>query len=102
MSCIETTKALVLSVAAAGSSGTVVGLVSTDTNFNMVTVFNESDNPVKVSYSTADGGGGNFIVPIGFVHTRKAHSVFIPNSVKAFSTNPSVAATGSITFNFGN
>ena len=97
MSCIETTKALVLSQAAAGSSGTLVGLASTDTNFNMLTVFNTADNPVKVTYGTVDGGGGSFIVPVGFTHTRKAHAAFVPNSVKAFSTHASNAATGSIT-----
>lgn len=101
MACLENAKGYSIPSAAI-SPGTSVTISPDDAEYSMITVFNEATKGVKVEYETEDGGGESFLVPKGFVHTRKMKSNLIYNSVKCISVDPSISATGTISFNFGN
>lgn len=71
--------------------------------FNTLSVINDKDQDVKITFSDDKGNTGEFIVPVsirGFTKNLK-YGKFIPSSFVVISIGPS-AAEGRLTFNFGN
>ena len=100
MSCIENSKAYSLGSAATGS-GTSVTIPVDAGEFNMITVMNTSNKDIKATYTTEDGGGFSFNIPMGFQHTRKMNSNLVNSSLKMVSLDVS-SASGNIYINLGN
>lgn len=81
---------------------TAVGAIqTTEDGFHVITVFNETDKPIKVSYKDTSGNASDFIVPPnGRTFTRVMHAVLLLGSLHVKSTTED--ATGYVYINLGN
>lgn len=100
MSCAikEVSKGYIMS-----NPGTVLTIVPIDTQkeFSVVTVFNEADQNIKVSYKNKNGEAADFIIPKnGRSFTRVINGGLLNNSLQLQSIG--AAATGNVIFNVGN
>lgn len=104
MSCIERSVAVYHTDAAvAGTTVTIPDPSSSGNIWGVVTVVNDTDQDIKVTYKTDSGYNGEFIVPksvIGFTKALKAGAKFDNTTVKVASMAIS-DASGKITLNFG-
>jgi hypothetical protein len=74
--------------------------IDQDDNYNVITVFNESDQDVLVEYKTVGNYSGSFYVPKnGRSFTRIMYGVLVNNSLKVRAL---FASNGSVFFNLGN
>jgi hypothetical protein len=70
--------------------------------FSSLSVINDTDQDIKITYSTSAGFTGEFIVPKsikGFTRTLKEANFDI-TTIKAWSLHASNAAVGNTSFNF--
>lgn len=82
--------------------GTVPATVTIgDFVFKNITVFNEADQNVKVSYKDTNGNAADFIVPKnGRAFTRSINGELLITSLQINAIGN--AATGTVIFNLGN
>lgn len=85
-----------------GTTPAVVAGMNTDTNtYNVITVFNETDQHIKVSYKNANSQAADFIVPKnGRSFTRQINGGLLNTSLQVAALNS--AATGQVIINLGN
>lgn len=91
-------------IAILSSGGTLLTIPSSkwSDNFSTITMFNDTNAPVRFSYMSVDGGSGEFIVPLNKVFTRKLFNTsFIKSSLLLNSTDDTDPATGVLTINLG-
>ena len=88
-------------IAANPGSASPTGVTIEQTTFNIITVFNETDQDVKIAYKAAkDGGDNHFYVPkAGRQFTRVVNGGIIWNSltVQALTSD----ASGNVFINLG-
>ena len=103
----ETVRGIVVTNAGVAGTGTSVDITAAfyptgaAKNFDEITVFNDTDRPIKVEWTNDKTGGVDFfMVPNGGKSfTHRLNKGFITNaSLKVYSWN-NVLATGSITIN---
>jgi hypothetical protein len=105
MNCIERSTAVYHTTGAATNLGTVIVVPDPELLGNIwksLTVVNDTDQDIKITYTTESGYAGAFIVPRsikGFTKVLKG-AYFVNTEFRAISLAVS-AATGNITFNFG-
>lgn len=83
--------------------GTTIQSVTIDAtkSFSVITVFNEADQNVKITYKNTNGEIADFIVPkSGRSFTRVINGGLLNNSLQINALN--IAATGSVIINLGN
>lgn len=100
--CTENCKEFSKSIRITNAASTGVSVI-TDTelkDFSIVTVINDTDIDIKVTFSNTDGDSGEFIVPKSIRCFTKALKTgkFTPVSVKVLGIGAD--AVGNITFNF--
>lgn len=100
--CTENCKDFSKAIRINGAASTGVDVLTDTTlnQFNIVTVINDTDIDVKVSFTNTDGDAGEFIVPKSIRCFTKALKVgkFQPTLFKVAGVGAN--AVGIITFNF--
>jgi hypothetical protein len=82
-----------------GTTATNVPLTSGD-SYSILTVFNETDKPIKIAYKNEGGQAANFYVPPARSFTRVVNGSLMLNSLSVQAIG--AVATGSVYFNLGN
>lgn len=105
MSCIERSLAVYHDTGAAvlGTAITVPDADSLGDIWSTLTVVNDTDQDIKLTFRSSTGYNGEFIIPksvIGFTKALKGGVKFDNSSLVVYSLAVG-AASGKITFNFG-